>query len=86
MRANPTHAILKSGSVHASMIDGGAEWSSYPARCRISLERRTIPGETPLSVQRELLRLGAKRRQCGRQSDAVGLKRNPDIGPEQRDC
>ena len=51
MRANPTHAILKSGSVHASMIDGGAEWSSYPARCRISLERRTIPGETPRSVQ-----------------------------------
>ncbi len=54
MRADPTHAILKSGSVHASMIDGGAEWSSYPARCRISLERRTIPGETPRSVQREL--------------------------------
>ena len=54
MRANPTHAILKSGSVHASMIGGGAEWSSYPARCRISLERRTIPGETPRSVQAEL--------------------------------
>ena len=54
MRANPTHAILKSGSVHASIIQGGAEWSSYPARCRISLERRTIPGETPRSVQLEL--------------------------------
>ena len=54
MRASPTHAILKSGSVHASIIQGGAEWSSYPARCRISLERRTIPGETPRSVQAEL--------------------------------
>ena len=28
--------------------------SSYPARCSISLERRTIPGETPRSVQIEL--------------------------------
>ena len=54
MRASPTHAILKSGSVHASIIQGGAEWSSYPARCRISLERRTIPGEKSRSVQAEL--------------------------------
>jgi acetylornithine deacetylase len=54
MRASPTHPILKSGSVHASIIQGGAEWSSYPARCRISLERRTIPGENSRSVQAEL--------------------------------
>jgi acetylornithine deacetylase len=54
LRADPRHWILKSGSVHASLIEGGAEWSSYPARCRISLERRTIPGETPASVQTEL--------------------------------
>lgn len=54
LRNNPTHAILKSGSVHASKIAGGAEMSSYPARCRISLERRTIPGETPQSVREEL--------------------------------
>ena len=54
LRATPTHAILKAGSVHASIIQGGAEWSSYPARCSISLERRTIPGETPRSVQIEL--------------------------------
>jgi acetylornithine deacetylase len=52
--ANPGHAILKSGSVHASIIKGGAEASSYPARCRITLERRTIPGETPASIQAEL--------------------------------
>lgn len=54
LQADPRHAILKSGSVHASMIGGGAEWSSYPARCRVSLERRTIPGETPRQVQAEL--------------------------------
>jgi acetylornithine deacetylase len=52
--AKPTHARLKSGSVHASLIAGGEEVSSYPAECRISLERRTVPGETPESVRAEL--------------------------------
>jgi acetylornithine deacetylase len=46
LRANPTHAMLESGSVHASMISGGLELSSYPALCTLEVERRTIPGET----------------------------------------
>jgi acetylornithine deacetylase len=54
LRANPAHAILKSGSVHASIITGGEELSSYPAKCLIRLERRTIPGETVASTQAEL--------------------------------
>jgi acetylornithine deacetylase len=54
LRANPTHALLKSGSVHASIISGGEEISSYPASCKISLERRTIPGETSATVAVEL--------------------------------
>lgn len=52
--AKPTHARLKSGSVHASLIAGGEEVSSYPAECRITLERRTVPGETAESVRAEL--------------------------------
>ena len=54
LRSAPSHALLKSGSVHASLIRGGEEISSYPAECRISLERRTIPGETPASIAAEL--------------------------------
>lgn len=46
--------ILGPGTVHASLISGGEEASSYPAQCRITLERRTIPGESSLSVEREL--------------------------------
>jgi acetylornithine deacetylase len=46
LRAEPTHAHLGSGSVHASLIEGGQEYSSYPARCIVQAERRTIPGET----------------------------------------
>jgi acetylornithine deacetylase/succinyl-diaminopimelate desuccinylase family protein len=41
-------------SIHASVIKGGEEVSSYPARCTISIERRTIAGETPATVEAEL--------------------------------
>jgi acetylornithine deacetylase/succinyl-diaminopimelate desuccinylase family protein len=54
LRANPTHGYLGSGSVHASLIEGGQEYSSYPARCVLQAERRTIPGETVQSVENEL--------------------------------
>jgi acetylornithine deacetylase len=54
LRAKPSHPILKSGSVHASIISGGEELSSYPAKCLIRLERRTIPGETVESTRAEL--------------------------------
>jgi acetylornithine deacetylase len=46
LRANPTHRYLGSGSVHASLVEGGQEYSSYPARCVVQAERRTIPAES----------------------------------------
>jgi acetylornithine deacetylase len=54
LRSTPSHAHLGSGSVHASLIEGGQEYSSYPARCVLQAERRTIPGETVVMVEREL--------------------------------
>jgi acetylornithine deacetylase len=54
LRSAPTHPRLGSGSVHASLIEGGQEYSSYPARCRLQAERRTIPGETVEGVEREI--------------------------------
>jgi acetylornithine deacetylase len=47
------HELVGPGSVHASLIDGGQELSSYPARCVLSLERRTEPGEERDVVERE---------------------------------
>ncbi|KAI1764942.1 acetylornithine deacetylase [Hypoxylon sp. FL1150] len=41
-------------SVHASVIKGGEEASSYPALCTIVLERRTVPGETSETVRQEV--------------------------------
>jgi acetylornithine deacetylase len=54
LRRAPPYPRLGTGSVHASLISGGQEMSSYPARCTIRLERRTIPGETPQSVASDL--------------------------------
>jgi acetylornithine deacetylase len=48
------HPLLGRGSVHASMIEGGGELSSYPARCVLRLERRTLPGERAADVESEL--------------------------------
>ena len=42
--------------MHASLIAGGEELSTYPARCVLSLERRTLPGETA-GVEAELAAL-----------------------------
>jgi acetylornithine deacetylase len=49
-----THALLGRPSVHASTIEGGTGMSTYPDRCVLRIERRTIPGETADDVRREL--------------------------------
>lgn len=41
-------------SVHASLIKGGEEIPSYPALCTVTLERRTVAGETPEVVRKEI--------------------------------
>jgi acetylornithine deacetylase len=52
--ANPSHSLLGSGSVHASVIRGGVELSTYPESCVLDLERRTVPGETVELVERQI--------------------------------
>lgn len=54
LRSKPSHPLLGSGSIHASLINGGKELSTYPDRCILSVERRTLPGETPGRVEREM--------------------------------
>lgn len=41
-------------SLHASTVDGGREWSSYPDHCRLRVERRTVAGEDEALVMREI--------------------------------
>jgi acetylornithine deacetylase len=49
-----THPLLGRGSVHASLIQGGQELSSYPERCVVGVERRTLPGEDAAVVDAEI--------------------------------
>lgn len=49
----PAHPLLGHASVHASLIAGGQELSSYPERCVLAVERRTLPGETAEMVTAE---------------------------------
>jgi acetylornithine deacetylase len=57
LRSDPTHRRLGSGSIHASLVDGGQEYSTYPARCVLQAERRTIPGEAVERAQEEIQRI-----------------------------
>ena len=45
LASRPPHPILGCPSLHASFIDGGREMSTYPDRCVLRLERRTLVGE-----------------------------------------
>jgi acetylornithine deacetylase len=53
LAAGTRHPLLGTGSIHASIISGGRELSTYPDRCTLALERRTIPGETTAGVEEE---------------------------------
>jgi acetylornithine deacetylase len=46
LQSGPLHPLIGTASLHAALIDGGRELSSYPDRCRLQVERRTVPGET----------------------------------------
>src|SRR4029079_12209442 len=54
LQSRPPHALLGTASLHASLIEGGRELSSYPDRCHLQMERRTIPGEAPGAAAREV--------------------------------
>ncbi|MCU0625892.1 MAG: ArgE/DapE family deacylase [Gemmatimonadaceae bacterium] len=54
-----THPLLGHASVHASTITGGSGWSTYPDRCVLRVERRTVPGEDAQTVHDEATRIVA---------------------------
>ena len=49
-----THPLLGHASLHAATIEGGIGWSTYPDRCVVRLERRTLPGERPADALAEV--------------------------------
>jgi acetylornithine deacetylase len=52
-----THPTLGPGTLHASLITGGREESTIPERCLLTVERRTLPGESLADVEADITRL-----------------------------
>lgn len=48
LQSRRPHPIHGAASLHASLIEGGREFSTYPDRCVLKMERRTVDGEPPL--------------------------------------
>ena len=69
-------------SLHASIISGGREWSSYPDRCDLKVERRTVTGETDASVMREIDELvaGLRREDAEFEASAKLVTSRPPYG------
>ena len=63
LQSGAPHPLLGTASLHASLIAGGRELSSYPDVCTLKLERRTLPGETAPVVDHELSSLLARLRE-----------------------
>jgi acetylornithine deacetylase/succinyl-diaminopimelate desuccinylase-like protein len=51
------HPLLGTATVNAGMISGGAQPNIVPDYCAITIDRRTLPGETETSVRREIAAL-----------------------------
>jgi acetylornithine deacetylase len=73
LRSRPGHHLLGPASVHASLIEGGQELSTYPDRCLLSIERRTVPGESVAEIEAQIAAI----RERAAASD-------PTFAPEQR--
>jgi acetylornithine deacetylase len=51
------HPTLGPGTLHASLVTGGTEESTIPDRCTLTIERRTLPGQTVAEVEHDIAEL-----------------------------
>ena len=80
-----THPLLGRASLHAATIEGGTGYSTYPDRCVLRVERRTLPGEGPEQVVQEVQAAiaRARQRQPALSADvAMVLSQEPSDVPE----
>ena len=84
--ATRTHPLLGHASLHASLVQGGIGMSTYPDRCVLSLERRTVPGETTESVIAELrdafTRITARRASFDASLRLITAQGPSDVSPD----
>ncbi|HJU67272.1 MAG TPA: ArgE/DapE family deacylase [Gemmatimonadaceae bacterium] len=79
------HHLLGRPSLHVSTIEGGTGWSTYPDRCVIRVERRTLPGENedaPLDEVRGVIARACERCPTLEASARLVLSQAPsDVAP-----
>ncbi|HVY71144.1 MAG TPA: M20/M25/M40 family metallo-hydrolase [Verrucomicrobiae bacterium] len=68
------HPLLGHPTVNVGSIIGGSQPNIVPAQCTISIDRRTIPGETERGVRREITTL---LRANGLRAEFVNLRNAP---------
>lgn len=73
------HPLLRHATVNVGTIAGGVQANIVPAQCSITIDRRTIPGETDAGVWREMRAL---LRQNGLRATLVNTKSAPCLPME----
>lgn len=71
-----THPLVGPASLHCALISGGVGLSTYAPACRLQIERRTLPGETPKQVVRELEAVVAS---AGEEAEVRGFFDRPPL-------
>lgn len=80
VRSRRPHPLVGPPSLHAAILRGGTGLSTYAARCRLDVERRTIPGETPADVEAEIAAIADRLRARDSALEIetrIGLSRDP---------
>jgi acetylornithine deacetylase len=70
------HPLVGPASLHCALIEGGTGLSTYAAECRLSVERRTLPGETTAQVVAEV---EAAVRRAGEEAEVRVLLDRPPL-------
>jgi acetylornithine deacetylase len=70
LQRGTAHPLLGPASLHASIIEGGRELSTYPAAASLKLERRTLPGEPARIGLREVETILEELRKADAEFDA----------------
>jgi acetylornithine deacetylase len=81
-----SHSLLGRPSLHASTIVGGIGMSTYPDRCILRIERRTIPGESEQTAVDEvtsaLERVRARRPRIEASVKLIAAQQPSDVAPD----
>lgn len=85
-QSEPGHPLLGPASLHASFVEGGREWSTYPDRCELRLERRTLPGENEdeplLEISRVFEALVREEEEFSAEAEVVFARRPHEVPAE----